>query len=74
MAERPESKRRASERPPRDAGSVAGPQRAGETLAPGLWLVATPIGVLLGVRENLGAGPGCLMPSTSMKVPRATLW
>ena len=44
MAERPESKRRASERLQRGAGTVAGPQRDSEAIEPGLWLVATPIG------------------------------
>lgn len=44
MAERPESKRRASDKLPRGTVSVASPQRNGEPLTPGLWLVATPIG------------------------------
>lgn len=44
MAERRESKRRGADAVERPAGSVAGPQRTGEALAAGLWLVATPIG------------------------------
>ena len=44
MAERPESKRREAKPAQTGSGTVAGPQRKSGTLAPGLWLVATPIG------------------------------
>ncbi|MEM9063389.1 MAG: 16S rRNA (cytidine(1402)-2'-O)-methyltransferase [Pseudomonadota bacterium] len=44
MADRPESKRRTPARRRPGQVSVAAPQRAEDKIAPGLWLVATPIG------------------------------
>ncbi|MGD1924241.1 MAG: 16S rRNA (cytidine(1402)-2'-O)-methyltransferase [Paracoccaceae bacterium] len=44
MAEKPESKRRTPRKSRSAEASVAAPQRDSQAIAPGLWLVATPIG------------------------------